>query len=188
MNEEDENKCGKVGELKDLNEEESGSSSEFLASEVSLCDENSSTEQSSSPSLKEPHLDKRKLVKQGSCVSGYVLFSTTFYCLLLLLQHILNCVCVCVESEMMKERFAKLLLGEDMSGCGNGVCTALAISNAITNLCGMNVCLNLSMKILFLMVCLCVLSYTFWSNLETRASAVGEETHVAEGNGVDSVC
>ncbi|GAA0162868.1 guanyl-nucleotide exchange factor [Lithospermum erythrorhizon] len=36
---------------------------------------------------------------------------------------------------MMKERFAKLLLGEDMSGCGNGVCTALALSNAITNLC-----------------------------------------------------
>jgi len=38
--------------------------------------------------------------------------------------------------EMMKERFAKLLLGEDMSGSGKGVCTALAISNAITNLCG----------------------------------------------------
>ncbi|MBA0683095.1 hypothetical protein Goari_024771, partial [Gossypium aridum] len=35
---------------------------------------------------------------------------------------------------MMKERFAKLLLGEDMSGGGKGVCTALAISNAITNL------------------------------------------------------
>lgn len=42
-----------------------------------------------------------------------------------------------IETEMMKERFSKLLLGEDMSGCGNGVCTALAISNAITNLCGM---------------------------------------------------
>lgn len=42
-----------------------------------------------------------------------------------------------VETELMKERFSKLLLGEDMSGCGNGVCTALAISNAITNLCGM---------------------------------------------------
>lgn len=41
-----------------------------------------------------------------------------------------------LEIEMMKERFAKLLLGEDMSGCGNGVATALAISNAITNLCG----------------------------------------------------
>ncbi|XP_057744060.1 rop guanine nucleotide exchange factor 7-like [Arachis stenosperma] len=40
-----------------------------------------------------------------------------------------------LEVEMMKERFAKLLLGEDMSGCGNGVPTALAISNAITNLC-----------------------------------------------------
>ena len=38
--------------------------------------------------------------------------------------------------EMMKERFAKLLLGEDMSGCGKGVCPALSISNAITNLCG----------------------------------------------------
>ncbi|KAJ9175799.1 hypothetical protein P3X46_014314 [Hevea brasiliensis] len=39
------------------------------------------------------------------------------------------------EIDMMKERFAKLLLGEDMSGSGKGVCTALAISNAITNLC-----------------------------------------------------
>ncbi|KAL6655125.1 hypothetical protein ACP70R_005951 [Stipagrostis hirtigluma subsp. patula] len=38
------------------------------------------------------------------------------------------------EIDMMKERFAKLLLGEDMSGSGKGVCTALAISNAITNL------------------------------------------------------
>ncbi|CAI0407895.1 unnamed protein product [Linum tenue] len=40
------------------------------------------------------------------------------------------------EVEMMMERFAKLLLGEDMSGSGKGVCTALAISNAITNLSG----------------------------------------------------
>ncbi|CAL5363716.1 hypothetical protein CsSME_00000880 [Camellia sinensis var. sinensis] len=39
------------------------------------------------------------------------------------------------EVDMMKERFAKLLLGEDMSGSGKGVCTALVISNAITNLC-----------------------------------------------------
>lgn len=36
----------------------------------------------------------------------------------------------------MKERFAKLLLGEDMSGHGNGVSSALALSNAITNLAG----------------------------------------------------
>ncbi|KAL9687872.1 hypothetical protein QQ045_032280 [Rhodiola kirilowii] len=38
------------------------------------------------------------------------------------------------ELEMMKERFSRLLLGEDMSGSGKGVCTALAISNGITNL------------------------------------------------------
>jgi hypothetical protein len=37
---------------------------------------------------------------------------------------------------MMKEKFAKLLLGEDMSGGAKGVCTAMAISNAITNLSG----------------------------------------------------
>ena len=40
------------------------------------------------------------------------------------------------EFELMKEKFAKLLLGEDMSGGGKGVCSALAISNAITNLSG----------------------------------------------------
>ncbi|CAJ1951759.1 unnamed protein product [Sphenostylis stenocarpa] len=38
------------------------------------------------------------------------------------------------DSDLMKERFAKLLLGEDMSGAGNGVSSALALSNAITNL------------------------------------------------------
>lgn len=40
------------------------------------------------------------------------------------------------ELELMKERFAKLLLGEDMSGSGKGVCTVVTISNAITNLYG----------------------------------------------------
>ena len=40
------------------------------------------------------------------------------------------------ELELMKERFAKLLLGEDMSGGGKGVCTAVTISNSITNLYG----------------------------------------------------
>ncbi|KAG4403414.1 hypothetical protein GLYMA_01G105900v4 [Glycine max] len=40
-----------------------------------------------------------------------------------------------LELELMKERFAKLLLGEDMSGSGNGVPAALTVSNAITNLC-----------------------------------------------------
>lgn len=40
------------------------------------------------------------------------------------------------ELEMMKERFSKLLLGEDMSGNGKGVSTAVTVSNAITNLYG----------------------------------------------------
>ncbi|XP_020518261.1 rop guanine nucleotide exchange factor 9 isoform X2 [Amborella trichopoda] len=38
------------------------------------------------------------------------------------------------DTELIKERFAKLLLGEDMSGGGKGVSSALALSNAITNL------------------------------------------------------
>ncbi|CAA0822365.1 Rop guanine nucleotide exchange factor 12 [Striga hermonthica] len=38
------------------------------------------------------------------------------------------------DKDLMKERFAKLLLGEDMSGGGKGVSSALALSNAITNL------------------------------------------------------
>ena len=40
------------------------------------------------------------------------------------------------DLEQMKEKFAKLLLGEDMSGGGKGVSSALALSNAITNLAG----------------------------------------------------
>ncbi|KAK1360170.1 Rop guanine nucleotide exchange factor 12 [Heracleum sosnowskyi] len=38
------------------------------------------------------------------------------------------------DIDMIKERFSKLLLGEDMSGGGKGVSSALALSNAITNL------------------------------------------------------
>ncbi|KAF3793962.1 Rop guanine nucleotide exchange factor 12 [Nymphaea thermarum] len=38
------------------------------------------------------------------------------------------------DLDQIKERFAKLLLGEDMSGGGKGVSSALALSNAITNL------------------------------------------------------
>ncbi|CAK7342748.1 unnamed protein product [Dovyalis caffra] len=138
--EKDTNFGEKKGELQtfgDLIEDkgrESSSSSDFLTSETTGHEEqshSSSEEDSSSPPTmgwpvqkdeapdctstngetddgEKSHLDDRKLEKQGSSIS---------------------------ETEMMKERFSKLLLGEDMSGCGNGVCTALAISNAITNLC-----------------------------------------------------
>ncbi|XP_051130950.1 rop guanine nucleotide exchange factor 7-like [Andrographis paniculata] len=121
-------KCPNVRDLIEEESEESSSSSEFLASEVTLNYDISSSDSSSSPSMfwplhnskiprcesylvseeiEKPHSDRRKLEKQGSYHS---------------------------ETETLKERFSKLLLGEDMSGCGNGVCSALAISNAITNL------------------------------------------------------
>ena len=51
----------------------------------------------------------------------------------------LNAFSYYVELETMKERFSKLLLGEDMSGSGKGVCTAVSISNAITNLYGISI-------------------------------------------------
>ncbi|KAM0934037.1 putative PRONE domain, Rop guanine nucleotide exchange factor [Dioscorea sansibarensis] len=38
------------------------------------------------------------------------------------------------DGEVMKEKFAKLLLGEDVSGGTRGISTALALSNAIINL------------------------------------------------------
>ncbi|KAI3983880.1 hypothetical protein MKX01_011588 [Papaver californicum] len=38
------------------------------------------------------------------------------------------------DVETMKQRFAKLLLGEDISGGRRGLCTALALTNAITTL------------------------------------------------------
>lgn len=41
-----------------------------------------------------------------------------------------------VDVETMKEKFAKLLLGDDVTGGRKGVSTALALSNAITNLAG----------------------------------------------------
>jgi hypothetical protein len=40
------------------------------------------------------------------------------------------------DMDVLKEKFSKLLLGEDMSGSGKGVPSALALSNAITNLAG----------------------------------------------------
>ncbi|KAK8970257.1 Rho guanine nucleotide exchange factor 8 [Platanthera guangdongensis] len=60
---------------------------------------------------------KSRLGRDGACIHC----GTT--------QNSLQC-----DTEQMKEKFAKLLLGEDMSGCGKGVSSALALSNAITNL------------------------------------------------------
>lgn len=40
------------------------------------------------------------------------------------------------DVDAMKEKFAKLLLGEDVTGGCKGVSTALALSNSITNVAG----------------------------------------------------
>ncbi|KAE9618114.1 putative PRONE domain, WD40/YVTN repeat-like-containing domain-containing protein [Lupinus albus] len=116
----------------DMNEEkgcESSSSSELLSFENNGNEEHSqsSTEDSSSPSSIGWPVKK---IAASICNSPYGSEDSEK-------KHLgfEKKVSVVSEVEMMKERFAKLLLGEDMSGCGNGVPTALAISNAITNLC-----------------------------------------------------
>jgi hypothetical protein len=92
--------------------------------------------------------------------------------------------------EMMKERFAKLLLGEDMSGSGKGVCTALAVSNAITNLCGQNSLLSLTgpdfdtRSSLLVTCCSSARSHDLRPAVEAGAARAGEEGHVAAGDGV----
>ncbi|XP_043725601.1 rop guanine nucleotide exchange factor 7-like [Telopea speciosissima] len=96
------------------NEERSNSSSEESSSASSLgwpirkAEVQNCSISDVNESKEKAHSEDKKLEKQTSMIS---------------------------EVAMMKERFSKLLLGEDMSGCGEGVCTALAISNAITNLC-----------------------------------------------------
>ncbi|PNT70722.1 hypothetical protein BRADI_2g16800v3 [Brachypodium distachyon] len=42
--------------------------------------------------------------------------------------------CMYPDADIVRDKFSKLLLGEDMSGTGKGVSSALALSNAITNL------------------------------------------------------
>ncbi|KAK7256811.1 hypothetical protein RIF29_30318 [Crotalaria pallida] len=112
--------------------DESSSSCELLSSETNGNEEHSqsSTEDSSSPASIGWPVQK---TAASNCTSPHGNEDSGK-------KHLENKefekkVSVLSEVEMMKERFAKLLLGEDMSGCGNGVPTALAISNAITNLC-----------------------------------------------------
>nr|AAC13624.2 F6N23.23 gene product [Arabidopsis thaliana] len=83
------------------------------------------------------------------------------------------------ELETMKERFAKLLLGEDMSGSGKGVCTAVTISNAITNLYD-----NCKNDTSFDNVC----SYSVWTESEVRAVRNREESIVEERNELSFIC
>ncbi|KAH1199147.1 Rop guanine nucleotide exchange factor 7 [Glycine max] len=112
---------------------ESSFSSEFLSSETTHEEHSrSSTEDSSSsPSVGWPVQE----IAASDCASPHGSEDGEKKHLVLENKEFEKRVSASPEIEMMKERFAKLLLGEDMSGCGNGVATALAISNAITNLC-----------------------------------------------------
>lgn len=101
----------------------------------------------------------------------------------------------------MKERFAKLLLGEDMSGGGKGVCTAVTISNAITNLYGnffflyqkeitiverIFVAHCLRLRGLALCICATFCSYRIRAEIEIRASESREEGNVEKRNGLST--
>ena len=93
---------------------------------------------------------------------------------------------------MMKERFAKLLLGEDMSGSGQGVSPALTISNAITNLCGTNIYSNSlplplpSLALISSSNFMC--SFSVWTTMEIGAIDFGKEIAVAKRDGMASLC
>jgi len=105
------------------------------------------------------------------------------------------CSRVCAELETMKERFAKLLLGEDMSGSGKGVCTAVTISNAITNLYGKAI-KHHSHRAYALVLDNCkndtsfdnVCSYSVWTESEVRAVRNREESIVEERNELSFIC
>ena len=204
-----------LGHLIEEHGRESSSSSDFLTSETTGLEEeehsHSGSEESSSLSplswstrfaegpdcIRANGADNRKLEKKVSSSSGNLdpLFFMGFL--------VENCVDLFVvygviEIEMMKERFSKLLLGEDMSGCGNGVCTALAISNAITNLCGM-LCLCLCLCLTHCLNCYASSvsnidapspchSHSVWATMEIRASSIREESDVEKGDGLASLC
>ena len=79
---------------------------------------------------------------------------------------------------MLKDRFAKLLLGEDMSGGGKGVSSALALSNAITNLAGTSFSFNfprLKQVTIEVILLISVYSDDRWCN-RFSASIFGEQT------------
>jgi hypothetical protein len=79
------------------------------------------------------------------------------------------------DIENMKEKFAKLLLGDDSSGGARGVCTALALSNAITNLSGiLSSMLKLKSNSCHIDVCLRVLHHDTKDNFVMAATVFGE--------------
>ncbi|XP_015877245.3 rop guanine nucleotide exchange factor 5 [Ziziphus jujuba] len=114
--------------LTDSSAESRQSSSSGLSSDLSAEDSNAKAKASASPlgwPIRKAELCKSSAAKVGENEQKTHVDDSKF----------INMDSKISEMDMMKERFSKLLLGEDMSGSGKGVCTALAISNAITNLC-----------------------------------------------------
>jgi hypothetical protein len=102
------------------------------------------------------------------------------------------------EMDLMKEKFAKLLLGEDMSGSGKGVPSALALSNAVTNLAGVWPWLgwlllsNPKPDLIFSLSHGICVSYSFTSFCVRRATEAGahgpgQKGEVEERSGLASV-
>jgi hypothetical protein len=85
-------------------------------------------------------VEERSMEDEG--MNGDSVFASRFWC-----GVSMGLTSAVSEMELMKEKYTKLLLGEDMSGGGKGVCTAVAISNAITNLYGTRTRTEFSVKI-----------------------------------------
>ncbi|MED6125979.1 hypothetical protein PIB30_073828 [Stylosanthes scabra] len=102
--------------------------------------------------MKKMHLENRERHKQESAFIQFFFFmqrmrkTFLFYAI-----YMFSALSFDLEVEMMKERFAKLLLGEDISGRGNEAPTTLAISNVITNLCVYDHLFKFSQSILSIM-------------------------------------
>jgi hypothetical protein len=99
------------------------------------------------------------------------------------------------DIETMKEKFARLLLGDDVSGGARGVCAALALSNGITNLSGILVHSSANYAFAYcsfplmpptIMTKLSIYhnSHYFWRAVEAGTTMQGEKDPVAEGNGL----
>lgn len=117
-------------ETKNYDEETKNYDEEINSSALSSLDsfgilQRTSTDSSSSP-------DHRHLLESSTRSGSLPIHLLKYYCLTLYIFLLV------ADMQLFKSRISKLLLGEDMSGCGKGVTTALAISNSITNLFGMN--------------------------------------------------
>ena len=98
------------------------------------------------------------------------------------------------DVEVMKERFSKLLLGEDVTGGKKGLTSALALSNAITNLAGV-ACIRVFSPFFWLLssstmswllpeMLKWICSVGFWGAVEIGAAIWRKKGQMATRNGL----